>query len=69
MNDDGKCIHSAGASTYSKLLRLKGPTCKLPMVTQPVCSPKYVLLQHSRLPTRSPAPTARNVSCLSSSSL
>lgn len=38
------------------------PTCKLPMVTQPVCRPKYVLLQHSRLPTRSPAPTALNVS-------
>ena len=37
------------------------------MVTQPVCRPKYVLLQHNRLPTRSPAATALNVSWVSAS--
>lgn len=36
--------------------------CKLPMVTQPVCSPKYVFEKQRMLPTHSPVATARMVS-------
>lgn len=36
--------------------------CKLPMVTQPVCSPKYVFEKQRMLPTHSPVATARTVS-------
>lgn len=37
-------------------------TCRLPMVTQPVCRPKYVLEKHSTAPTSRPATSARTVS-------
>ena len=34
-----------------------------PIVTQPVWSPKYMLVKHSIVPTKRPASTARRVSC------
>lgn len=41
-------------------------TWRLPMVTQPVCRPKKVLEQQSRLPTSRPPTSARTVSTGSS---
>mmetsp|Transcript_45625 Transcript_45625/g.116749 ORF Transcript_45625/g.116749 Transcript_45625/m.116749 type:complete len:215 (+) Transcript_45625:597-1241(+) len=35
--------------------------CRLPIVTHPVCRPKYMLVQHRMEPTPSPATTERTV--------
>lgn len=49
------------ACTARRMPHPKIADCNEPIVTHPLCKPKYILLKHNSDPTRSPTPTALGV--------